>query len=199
MELTGGPHLAVTEGEGVVVGLRSVKKETYFGQYTTAAQAGMGRARARPAGEKAGGRLGWEAGRAGWPLGRLGRKWRKILFQIKIGFLNLSRLWKFVERDLGGILAWGFFLNSSRLLMDFRKIKYAMPCNAMHPIQDLFLESFSYELQFDNAFLYALLFAQNFFILVKSGCYTLKLSRLRFIGCATKPTEEGWHKTRIEI
>jgi hypothetical protein len=35
-----------------------------------------------------------------------------------------------------------------------------MPCHAMHPIQDLFLESFSY----------ALLFAQNF-ILVKSGCY----------------------------
>jgi hypothetical protein len=49
-------------------------------------------------------------------------------------------------------LAWGFFLNSSRLLKDFRKIKYAMPCNAMHPIQDLFLESFSYELQFDMHF-----------------------------------------------
>jgi hypothetical protein len=30
IELTGGPHLAVTEGEGVVVGLRNVKKETYF-------------------------------------------------------------------------------------------------------------------------------------------------------------------------
>jgi hypothetical protein len=24
-----------------------------------------------------------------------------------------------------------------------------MPCHAMHPMQDLFLESFSYELQFD--------------------------------------------------
>jgi hypothetical protein len=105
IELTGGPHLAVTEGEGVVGGLHNVKKETYFGQYATAAQARMGRARARPAREKAGGWLGWEAGRAGWPLGRLGRKRRKILFQIKIGFLNLPRLWKFVERDLGGILA----------------------------------------------------------------------------------------------
>ena len=31
-------------------------------------------------------------GRAGWPLGRLGRKRRKILFRIKIGFLNLPRL-----------------------------------------------------------------------------------------------------------
>jgi hypothetical protein len=35
--------------------------------------------------------------------------------------LNIPRLWKFVG-DLGGILIWGFFLNSSRLLMDFRKI-----------------------------------------------------------------------------
>jgi hypothetical protein len=33
---------------------------------------------------------------------------------------------------------WGFFLNFSRLLKDFRKIKYAMPCNAMHPMQDYF-------------------------------------------------------------
>jgi hypothetical protein len=114
--------LEVTGGEGVVAGLRNVKKEMYFGQYATAAQDGMGRAHTRPAGEKAGGWLGWEARRAGWPLGRLGRKWRKILFRIKIGFLNLPRLWKFVERDLGGILAWGLFLNSSRLLKDFRKI-----------------------------------------------------------------------------
>jgi hypothetical protein len=38
-----------------------------------------------------------------------------------------------------------------------------MPCHAMHPIQDLFLESFSYELQFDMQFLYALLFAQIFY------------------------------------
>jgi hypothetical protein len=44
MELTGGPHVAVTEGEGVIAGLRNVKKETYFGQYATATQAGMGRA-----------------------------------------------------------------------------------------------------------------------------------------------------------
>jgi hypothetical protein len=43
MELIGGPHLAVTEGEGVISGLRNAKKETYFGQYATAAQAGMGR------------------------------------------------------------------------------------------------------------------------------------------------------------
>jgi hypothetical protein len=28
----------------------------------------------------------------------------KILFRIKIGFLNIKRLWKFVGGDLGGIL-----------------------------------------------------------------------------------------------
>jgi hypothetical protein len=42
IELIGGPLLAVTEGEGVIAGLRNVKKETYFGQYATTAQAGMG-------------------------------------------------------------------------------------------------------------------------------------------------------------
>jgi hypothetical protein len=31
--------------------------------------------------------------------------------------------------------------------------KYNMPCHAMHPIQDLFLESFSYVLQFDMHFI----------------------------------------------
>jgi hypothetical protein len=42
--------------------------------------------------------------------------------ELKIGFLNLPRLWKFVDGDLGRILTWGFLLNSSRLLKDFRKI-----------------------------------------------------------------------------
>jgi hypothetical protein len=55
------------------------------------------------------------------PLGRLVRKLKKISFLIKIEFLNLPRHYKFVG-DLGGILRWGFFLNSSRILKDFRKI-----------------------------------------------------------------------------
>jgi hypothetical protein len=42
-----------------------------------------------------------------------------------------------------------------------------MPCHAMHPIQDLFLESFSYELQLD---MHSYLHKKNF-ILAKSGCY----------------------------
>jgi hypothetical protein len=77
-----------------------------------------------------------EMGR-GWGAGP---KVKKKDFGIKNWILNLPRLGKFVEGDLGGILTWGFFLNSSRLLKDFRK--YNMPCHAMHPMQDLFLESF---------------------------------------------------------
>jgi hypothetical protein len=46
--------------------------------------------------------------------------------------LILQRLWKFVHGYLGGILMWGFFLNSSRFFNDFRKIKHAMPCNASY-------------------------------------------------------------------
>jgi hypothetical protein len=37
----------VTEGEGVVAGLRKLEEETAFGKYAKVAQAGMGRARAR--------------------------------------------------------------------------------------------------------------------------------------------------------
>jgi hypothetical protein len=66
MELTGGARLAVTEGEGVVVGLRKFEEETTFGKYANAAQAGMGRARARGLREKGG------SGLAGW-RGRAGR------------------------------------------------------------------------------------------------------------------------------
>jgi hypothetical protein len=36
MELTGGAHLAVTEGESVVAGLRKLKEETAFGKYAKA-------------------------------------------------------------------------------------------------------------------------------------------------------------------
>jgi hypothetical protein len=40
----------------------------------------------------------------------------------------------------------------------------------MHPIQDLFLESFSYAVQFDMHF-YMHSYVNKKFILVKSGCY----------------------------
>jgi hypothetical protein len=48
--------------------------------------------------------------RAGWASGRVGRKvgWvknkEKEFSELKIRFLNLPWLWKFVEEDLGGIL-----------------------------------------------------------------------------------------------
>jgi hypothetical protein len=42
----------------------------------------------------------------------------------------MQRLWKFAQGYLGGIFTGGFFLNSSRLLKDFRKMKCAMPCYA---------------------------------------------------------------------
>jgi hypothetical protein len=60
----------------------------------------------------------------------MGQNLRRNLFCIKIGFLNIPRLWKFAQGDLGGILTWGFFLKSSRLSKYFRKIKYDMPWNA---------------------------------------------------------------------
>jgi hypothetical protein len=40
--------------------------------------------------------------------------------------LNIARLWKFAQDDLGGILTGGFFLNSSRLLKDLKKMNYAV-------------------------------------------------------------------------
>jgi hypothetical protein len=47
-----------------------------------------------------------------------------------------------------------------------------MPCHAMHPIQYLFLESFSYVLQFDMHFYMHSYVDKKKFILVKSGCYS---------------------------
>jgi hypothetical protein len=55
---------------------------------------------------------------------------KKKYFQIKNWIFEFTKAWKFAQEDLAGILTWGFFLNSSRLLTDFRKIKYAMPCYA---------------------------------------------------------------------
>jgi hypothetical protein len=60
----------------------------------------------------------------------IGPKVEENSFLIKIEFLNIPMLWKFVQGDLGGIWTHGFFLNSSRLLKYFRKMKYVMPCYA---------------------------------------------------------------------
>jgi hypothetical protein len=70
MELTVGARLAVTEGEGVVTELRKLEEETSFGKYANAAQARMGRVRARPTGEKGKGPVAGWAERPGRPASR---------------------------------------------------------------------------------------------------------------------------------
>jgi hypothetical protein len=75
MELTGGACLVVTEGEGIVAGLRKREEETSFGQHANAAQAGMGREHAHGLREKRGrgrwlARLRGRVGRlAAWSIG----------------------------------------------------------------------------------------------------------------------------------
>jgi hypothetical protein len=68
---------------------------------------GLGRGRGRrlgPAGRPRPGR-GRPAGPKELPGRKVGRAESKEKnFRIKIGFLNLARLWKIVEGDLGGIL-----------------------------------------------------------------------------------------------
>jgi hypothetical protein len=121
VDLTGGAYLAVTwERWNVVDGLPKLEEETPFGKYAKAAQAEWV--------ERVHGGLRGEAGWGCSGLGRMGRNQRKNYFRIKFEFLNIQRLWKFAQGDLGGILTWVFFLNSSRLLKDFRKMIYAMPC-----------------------------------------------------------------------
>jgi hypothetical protein len=56
------------------------------------------------------------------PAGPSGLNSEEEFFSNKNWILNLPRLAKFVEGDLGGILTWGFFLSSSRFLKDLRKI-----------------------------------------------------------------------------
>jgi hypothetical protein len=90
--------------------------------------------------------VGGGRGRLAGPEGRMGRlavmpigqKLKEILFRNRNWIFEYTKTleictWRF-RRDL----LWGFFLISSRLLKDFRKIKYAMPCHAMHPMQDHF-------------------------------------------------------------
>jgi hypothetical protein len=115
--------MAVTwERESIYAGVRKVEENTPFRKYANAAWAEWA--------ERGAGVLWGRAGQRGAWLGRMGQNPKKIPFWIKIKFLNIPRLWKFAQGDLGWILTWGFFLNSSRLRKYFRKMKYAMPCYA---------------------------------------------------------------------
>jgi hypothetical protein len=76
-KLTSGAPVVVTEGEGVAAGLRKLEEEAASGNYTKAAQAGMGRARVRGPREEGGTGEGGRAERPDGPTGRwavLGRK-----------------------------------------------------------------------------------------------------------------------------
>jgi hypothetical protein len=96
MELTGGPHMAVMrEREGVSAGVPKVEENTPFGKYTNVSWAEGVSGDRRPAGCSRPARAG---------LDRMSQNLKKIPFRIKIKFLNILRLWKFAQGDLGGIL-----------------------------------------------------------------------------------------------
>jgi hypothetical protein len=103
MELTAGARLIERRGRGGRLGRREPKGKAYFARRRD-------RRAARWAGRDGFGLQGRRVQWAGWARGRVGRKVgraknkEKGISELKIGFLNLPRLWKFVEGDLGGIL-----------------------------------------------------------------------------------------------
>jgi hypothetical protein len=103
MELTAGARLSERRGRGGPLGRREPKEKMYSREDATDM-------RARWAGRGGFGLRGQQGQRAGWAKGRVGRKVgraevkEKGISELKIGFLNLPRLCKFVEGHLGGIL-----------------------------------------------------------------------------------------------
>jgi hypothetical protein len=73
--------------------VRKVEENTPFGKYANAAWAEWAER----------GACG-HSGPAQARLGRMGQNLKKIPFQIKINFLNIPRLWKITQGDIGGIL-----------------------------------------------------------------------------------------------
>jgi hypothetical protein len=80
MKPTGGAHVAVIEGDGVVAGLRKLEEETTFVKYAKAAQAGMGRAHARGLREKRGGLVGLRDRMGRLAAGPIGPKVKEKFF-----------------------------------------------------------------------------------------------------------------------
>jgi hypothetical protein len=70
--------------------------------------------------ERGGPWLGQKGEGERWAAARpeTGNGWIKF-FQILFGIWIFDKLWKFAQGDSEGILIWGFFLKSSRLLKDF--------------------------------------------------------------------------------
>jgi hypothetical protein len=103
MELTAGARLSERRGRGGRLGRRESKGKTYSSQRGDRRVGWMGRRGMVSAygGDAASGLAGPEAE---WAARSAGLKSRKRISELKIGILNLPRLWKFVEGDLGGIL-----------------------------------------------------------------------------------------------
>jgi hypothetical protein len=105
-KLTARAHLRERREGGGQLGRRKPKGKTYFRKYAINTRGSWaGRANGfrnlllrgeRPAGP-AGPTAEWAARSAG-------PKAKKRISELKIGFLNLPRLWKFAQGDLGGIL-----------------------------------------------------------------------------------------------
>jgi hypothetical protein len=129
--MTLGAHLSAGRGEGQRRrGWRRLPvREAASGQGATNAwpTGPTGRPSGRgPVGKAEGGK--WLVGERKWRWATAGPKTEAepntlinlfdFFFEIQIFW----QLWKFVQGDLKGILAWEFFLNSSSLLKDFRKV-----------------------------------------------------------------------------
>jgi hypothetical protein len=101
------------------------------------------------------------------PAGYWAESQGKFQSELKIRFFTLPRLSKFVQGDLGGILIWGFFLNSSRILLDFRK---NILCHAMQCILCKIIFVMFFIFTAIGYATYMHFYAGKKFIPVKSGC-----------------------------
>jgi hypothetical protein len=97
--MTGGVHLSAGREERAKAARLEVLPREEGGNRVRRHRRGgrLGRPRGRgPVGKKGMGH--------GWAERPDGLKGEENYFQIKFGFLNIQRLWKFAQGDLGGIL-----------------------------------------------------------------------------------------------
>jgi hypothetical protein len=103
MELTARARLTERRGRGGRLGRREPKGKTYFPRRCDRRAGWMGH-RGTVSAYGGGAASGLAGPKAEWATRSDGPKSRKRISELKIEFLNLPRLWKFVEGDLGGIL-----------------------------------------------------------------------------------------------
>jgi hypothetical protein len=103
MELTVRTRLSERRGRGGRLGRRESKGKTYSSRRRDRRAGWMGwRGTVLACG--GGAASGLAGPEAEWAARSAGPKSRKRISELKIGILNLLRLWKFVKGDLGGIL-----------------------------------------------------------------------------------------------